>query len=148
MFRTTNRPSSGAQKLSSETRWAIKKHWNNKFYYTVASCWFFLWDLYYDARIHEHQTLCYSSFFLILPGRNCRKSVTTMSTVCQAPYLRFSTLSTLLVRRITSRRVDRNVTRVTGRQTAGNLPKPATSRNVTHPITTNRSAEFYLPNKN
>jgi hypothetical protein len=22
--------------------WAIKKHWNNKFYYMVASCWFFL----------------------------------------------------------------------------------------------------------
>jgi hypothetical protein len=40
--------------VSSETCWAIKKHWNNKFYYTVAYCWFFLWDLYYDARIHEH----------------------------------------------------------------------------------------------
>jgi hypothetical protein len=26
------------------TCWAIKKHWNNKFYYTVASCRFFLWD--------------------------------------------------------------------------------------------------------
>jgi hypothetical protein len=39
-----------------ETCWAIKKHWNNKFYYTVASCWSFLWDLYYDARIHEHKT--------------------------------------------------------------------------------------------
>jgi len=25
-----------------ETCRAIKKHWNNKFYYTVASCWFFL----------------------------------------------------------------------------------------------------------
>jgi len=41
--------------LSPETCWAIKKQWNNKFYYTVASCWFFLWDLYYDARIHEQQ---------------------------------------------------------------------------------------------
>ena len=41
--------------VSLETCWAIKKHWNNKFYYTVASCWLFLWDLYYDARIHEHQ---------------------------------------------------------------------------------------------
>ena len=30
--------------VSPETCWAIKKHWNNKFYYTVASCWFFLWD--------------------------------------------------------------------------------------------------------
>jgi hypothetical protein len=31
------------------------KQWNDKFYYTVASCWLFLYDLYYDARIHEHQ---------------------------------------------------------------------------------------------
>jgi len=43
--------------VSPETCWAIKKHWNNKFYYTVASCLFFLWDLYYDARIHEHQLI-------------------------------------------------------------------------------------------
>ena len=41
--------------VSPETYWAIKKHWNNKFYYMVASCWFFLWNFYYDARIHEHQ---------------------------------------------------------------------------------------------
>jgi hypothetical protein len=38
-----------------ETCWAAKKHWNNKFYYTVASCWLFLYNLYYDARNHEHQ---------------------------------------------------------------------------------------------
>jgi len=31
--------------VSPETCWAFKKHWNNKFYYTVASCWLFLWDL-------------------------------------------------------------------------------------------------------
>jgi hypothetical protein len=31
--------------VSLETCSAIKKHWNNKFYYTVASCWFFLYDL-------------------------------------------------------------------------------------------------------
>ena len=30
--------------VSLETCWAIKKHWNNKFYYTVASCWLFLYD--------------------------------------------------------------------------------------------------------
>jgi len=41
--------------VSLETCWAIKKHWNNKLSYTVASCWLFLYDLYYDARIHEHQ---------------------------------------------------------------------------------------------
>ena len=28
--------------VSLETCWAIKKHWNNKFYYTVAFCWLFL----------------------------------------------------------------------------------------------------------
>jgi len=31
--------------VSLETCWAIKKHWNNKFYYTVASCCLFLYDL-------------------------------------------------------------------------------------------------------
>ena len=41
--------------VSLETCWAIKKQWNNKFHYTVASCWLFLYDMYYDARIHEHQ---------------------------------------------------------------------------------------------
>jgi hypothetical protein len=35
--------------VSPETCWAIKKHWNNTFYYTVASCWFFLWDLVVDS---------------------------------------------------------------------------------------------------
>ena len=39
--------------VSLETFWAIKKHWNNKFYYTAAFCWLFLYDLYYDARIHD-----------------------------------------------------------------------------------------------
>jgi len=41
--------------VSLETCWAIKKHWNNKFYYMVASCWLFLQNLYYNARIHEHE---------------------------------------------------------------------------------------------
>jgi len=42
-------------RMSLETCWAIKKHWHNKFYCTVASFWLFLYDLYYDARINEHQ---------------------------------------------------------------------------------------------
>jgi hypothetical protein len=29
--------------------YVIKKHWNNKFYYTVASCWSFLWDLKFNV---------------------------------------------------------------------------------------------------
>jgi len=29
--------------------------WNNKLWYNVSSCWLFLYELYYDARIHEHQ---------------------------------------------------------------------------------------------
>jgi len=36
--------------VSPETCWAVKKHWNNKFFYTVASCWFFLWDNRWVAR--------------------------------------------------------------------------------------------------
>jgi hypothetical protein len=40
--------------VSLETCWAFTKQWNIKFYYTVASCWLFLYDFYYDARIHEH----------------------------------------------------------------------------------------------
>ena len=43
--------------VSPETCWTIKKHWNNKFYCTVASFWFFLWDLCYDARIHDTSNL-------------------------------------------------------------------------------------------
>jgi len=31
--------------VSPETCWAIRKHWYNKFYHTVAFCWFFLWNL-------------------------------------------------------------------------------------------------------
>jgi hypothetical protein len=49
--------------VSPETYWAIKKSWFNNFYYTVASCWFFLWYLFYDARIHEYQV--YSNLHLI-----------------------------------------------------------------------------------
>jgi hypothetical protein len=50
--------------VSPETCWAIEKHWNIKFYNTVVSCWFFLWMLYYNARIHEHQVskLSYSYY--------------------------------------------------------------------------------------
>jgi len=33
--------------VSPETCWTITKHWNNTFYYKVASCWFFLWDFPY-----------------------------------------------------------------------------------------------------
>ena len=29
--------------------------WNNKFWYTFASCWLFLYELYYDVRTHKHQ---------------------------------------------------------------------------------------------
>jgi hypothetical protein len=48
--------------VSLQTCWAIKKHWNNKFYYVVASCWLLLSDLYYNAQFHEHPGF----FFLAL----------------------------------------------------------------------------------
>jgi len=41
--------------VSPETCWASYKYGIIKFWYTVASCWIYLHELYYDARIHEHQ---------------------------------------------------------------------------------------------
>jgi hypothetical protein len=41
--------------LSPKTCWGIKKHWNNKFYYMVAS-WFFLWDLCFsELSVNDYQ---------------------------------------------------------------------------------------------
>jgi hypothetical protein len=61
--------------VSPETCWAIKKHWNNKFYYTLASCWFFPWNLYYDARIQGHQILGVTNWnsriYCCTPGSTC-----------------------------------------------------------------------------
>ena len=39
----------------------------------VASCWLFLYDLYYDAQIHEHQTY----YFIYNEGR-WENSITSM----------------------------------------------------------------------
>jgi hypothetical protein len=49
--------------VSPETCWAIKKHWNNKFYYTVASCWFFLWET----------LICLGYFKLFAPIHHCER---------------------------------------------------------------------------
>jgi len=52
--------------VSPETCWAIKKHWNNKFYYTVASCWFILWDsnrTYSPCRGSVVSTILFNSFY-------------------------------------------------------------------------------------
>jgi len=42
--------------LSPETCWASYKYRIIKFWYIVASCWIFLYEFYYDALIHEHQS--------------------------------------------------------------------------------------------
>jgi hypothetical protein len=52
------------------TCWAIKKHWNNKFYYTVASCCFFLRDLSVEL-VHIRQrtyssTQCHCFIIIII----------------------------------------------------------------------------------
>ena len=39
--------------VSPETCWASYKI--IQFWHIIASCWIFLYELYYDARIHEHQ---------------------------------------------------------------------------------------------
>jgi len=45
--------------VSPKTCWGIKNYWNNNLYYTVASCWFFLWDLENSVL-----TKCMLAFFL------------------------------------------------------------------------------------
>jgi hypothetical protein len=42
--------------VSPETCWPSYKYGIIKFWYTVASCWIFLYEVYsyYDARIHKH----------------------------------------------------------------------------------------------
>jgi hypothetical protein len=48
--------------VSPETCWASKKHWNNKFYYTVAYCWFFLWDLITKNQVTAAEILEFGIF--------------------------------------------------------------------------------------
>ena len=43
--------------VSPETCWASYKYGIIKFWYIVAFCWIFIYELYYDARIHEHQSV-------------------------------------------------------------------------------------------
>jgi len=41
--------------VSPETCWASYKYGIITFWYIVASCWIFRYELYYDARIYQHQ---------------------------------------------------------------------------------------------
>jgi hypothetical protein len=41
--------------VSPETCWASYQYGIIQFLYIVASCWIFLYEFYYDARIHQHQ---------------------------------------------------------------------------------------------
>jgi len=68
--------------VSSETWWASYKYGIIKFWYNVASCWIFLYELYYDARIHEHQGY--------IPNRNKLRntSATAQNTI---PYIYLNT---------------------------------------------------------
>jgi len=51
--------------VSLEIYWAIKKHCNNKVYYTVASCWLFLQDLFYEY-ITDRPSMELRSPYLVL----------------------------------------------------------------------------------
>jgi hypothetical protein len=55
--------------VSPETRWVSHKYKIIKFWYIIASCWIFLYKLYYDARIHEHQP--YPRVSLFAPRQLC-----------------------------------------------------------------------------
>jgi hypothetical protein len=56
--------------VSPETCWAIKKHLNNKFYYTVASYWFFLWDLHNSFKRSSCHVVFYREIWNNLFVRN------------------------------------------------------------------------------
>jgi len=43
--------------VAPETCWASYKYGIIKFWYIVASCWTFLYELYYGALIHEHRVI-------------------------------------------------------------------------------------------
>jgi hypothetical protein len=43
--------------VSPETCWASYKYGIIKCWHIVASCWIFLYKLYYGTRIHEHQVV-------------------------------------------------------------------------------------------
>ena len=55
--------------VSPETCWASYKYGIIKFWYIVAFCWIFLYELYYDARIHEHQVFHVVSFLQFSPSQ-------------------------------------------------------------------------------
>ena len=65
--------------VSPETCWALYKYGiiiTTKIWYIVASCWIFLYDLYYDAWIYEHQV---DFFYCLFP--KCLKFVPLFSAV-------------------------------------------------------------------
>jgi hypothetical protein len=54
--------------VSPETFWASYKYGIIKFWYIVTSCWIFLYELYYDARISNCEPyfdVCYKHFIAL-----------------------------------------------------------------------------------
>jgi len=75
--------------LSPETCWAIKKHWNNKFYYTVTSCWFFLWYIYIYIKAKNTWDLCVYIYIYIM----CFAFYFVCSMICIiSPYVIYSNI--------------------------------------------------------
>jgi hypothetical protein len=52
--------------VSPETCWASYKYGIIKLWYIIASCWIFLYELHYDAWIHDHQIPVFFLYCLIL----------------------------------------------------------------------------------
>jgi hypothetical protein len=64
--------------VSPETCWASYTYGIIKFWYIVASCFIFLYESYYDARIHEHQDQIWiykylEVLFMDGAGRSCNR---------------------------------------------------------------------------
>jgi hypothetical protein len=66
--------------VSPETCWASYKYGIIKLWYIIASCWIFLYELYYDAWIHDHQISVFFVYCLILKATWLRSFDTLRTT--------------------------------------------------------------------
>jgi len=89
--------------VSPETCWASDKYWIIKFRYIVASCWIFLYESYYAARIHEHQIYRPVQYVNMLTCVRCDKEKPKGNPTCDRnlKHRKFSILDRFLLNRHT-----------------------------------------------
>jgi hypothetical protein len=73
--------------VSPETCWASYKHGIIKFWYIVECCLIFLYELYYDARIHEHQITWKEvvAVYIKTPSMQCLRGPSKIMKISEQP---------------------------------------------------------------